>query len=338
MNKARVGIIGLGRWGMCHLEAYSSLAQAEVVAVCDSSEERLEIAGREYGIEHRYLNADELLQRDDLDLISVVTIEHAHLDPTVKALRSGKHVLVEKPVAIDPGEARAMQAAAAESGRLLIPGHLLRFDPRYAAIKAAIGTERIGRPVSMYMKRAREQFLFETFQRTHTVYELMIHDLDLAIWYAGSRVKSVRAYGRSVSGAAAPEVLWANLEFENGTLAVLHSNWMTPNAAGIEIADAIEVIGTHGTAQFETSNTGLQFWSSAGRFSPDMNIHTTLHGQSIGSLREQLTYICRCIARGESPDVVSFADAVHGIEVADAIAASCASGRDIVLSAQPPAS
>lgn len=331
MGKVRVGILGLGRWGMCHLEAYSSLGQAEVVAICDSSLERLEHAGKEYGITNLYLNADDLIQRDDIDLISVVTFESQHLEPTVKALQSGKHVLVEKPVTTRPDEAKAMQAAAAQNGRLLFPGHLLRFDPRYAAIKEAVQSNQVGTPVSMYMKRSREQYLFETFQRTHTVFELMIHDIDLAIWYAGCRVKSVKAYGKSVSGAASPEVLWANLEFENGALAVLQSNWMTPDEAGVEIADAIEVIGRSGTAHFETSNSGLQIWNGRGRLTPDMNIHAKLHGQSVGCLREQLTYICRCITRGEEPAVISFDDAVHGVEVADAIAASCATGREISL-------
>ncbi|WP_217591700.1 Gfo/Idh/MocA family protein [Cohnella sp. GbtcB17] len=333
MDKVRVGILGLGRWGMCHLEAFSSLGTAEVVAICDSSPDRLEQAGKAYGIANVYQNADDLIRRDDIDLVSVVTFESQHLEPTVKALKSGKHVIVEKPVTTRPDEARAMQEAAAASGKLLFPGHLLRFDPRYAAIKEALQSDRVGAPVSMYMKRSREQFLFQTFQRVHTVFELMIHDIDLAIWYVGCRVRSVKAYGRTVRhpGAAAPEVLWANLEFENGTLAVLNSSWTTPDQAGVEIADAIEVIGRSGTARFETSDGGLQFWNDTGRLTPDTDIHARLHGQSVGCLREQLTYICRCIGRGEAPAVISFSDAVHGVEVADAIVASCKSGREVSL-------
>jgi UDP-N-acetylglucosamine 3-dehydrogenase len=331
MDKVKVGILGLGRWGMNHLEAFCSLAQAEVVAVCDHSPEKLELAGQKYGIKQLYANVDDLILNDDIDLISVVTFESQHLEPTLKALRSGKHVLVEKPVTTRPEEAREMQAVAADSGSLLLPGHLLRFDPRYAAIKEAIQSGKVGTPVSMYMKRAREQFLFDTFKRVHTVYELMIHDIDLAIWYAGCRVQKVKAYGRTLSGSSSPEVLWANLEFENGAIAVLHSNWMTPDAAGIEIADAIEVIGQRGTAHFESSHSGLHIWDGGGRWTPDIHIHVKLHGETIGSLREQFTYICRCIAQGAEPSVISFADAVHGVEVADAIVASCEKGQEIVL-------
>lgn len=328
----RVGIIGLGSWGECHLEAFHALPHAEVVAVCDTRPDRLADAETKYGVQSCYTDYSQLLERDDIDLVSVVTTEQLHLGPVLKALRSGKHVLVEKPVSTRMSEAAEMQRVAREQGRHLVPGHLLRFDPRYADIRRAIADGEIGQPVSMYMKRAREHKLFATYSRTHTVYELMIHDIDLAIWYAQSRVKTVRAYGRSLSGSEAPEVLWACLEFENGIVAFLHSNWMTPDRAGIAIADQIEVIGSGGTAFFDTSNSGLQLWNGEGRTTPDTNIHIkTLHKQTAGSLREMLMYLCGCLGKGEAPDYVSFEDAIHGVEIADAIVKSAADGSEIRL-------
>ncbi|MFC3771491.1 Gfo/Idh/MocA family protein [Paenibacillus sp. GCM10012303] len=331
-STVRVGIIGLGNWGECHLEAFHALPHAEVAAVADPRPDRLDVAKIKYGVSSCYTDYNKLLERDDIDLVSVVTTEHLHLDPVVKALCSGKHVLVEKPVSTRLSEAAEMHRVALEQGRYVMPGHLLRFDPRYADIRRAIADGEIGRPVSMYMKRAREQHLFATYSRTHTVYELMIHDIDLAVWYAQSRVRTVRAYGRSPSGSETPEVLWACLEFENGILAFLHSNWMTPDRAGIAIADQIEVIGSGGTASFETSNSGLQLWNETGRTTPDTNIHIkTLHKQTAGSLREQLLYLCDCLGRGEAPDYVSFEDAIHGVEIADAIVKSAAGGGEIRL-------
>lgn len=331
-NKVRVGIIGLGSWGQSHLEAFQALPHAEVVAVADTNPDRLAYAASEFGVRQGYDDYGRLLERDDIDLVSVVTIEKMHLEPTLKALRSGKHVLVEKPVSTDVNEAILMRQAAKEQGKYLFPGHLLRFDPRYSEIRRAVVEGEIGNPVSLYLKRSRENKLFKTYQRTHTVYELMIHDIDLAIWYAGSRVKTVRAYGRTVTEASAPEVLWACLEFENGTVAFLQSNWLSPDAARIAIADQIEVIGSKGTAHFETSNSGLQIWNDKGRTTPDTNIHIKLlHNQTAGSLREQLIYICDCLGRGVEPDYISFEDAIHGVEIADAIVKSALSGRDIQL-------
>ncbi|MDQ6419714.1 Gfo/Idh/MocA family oxidoreductase [Paenibacillus sp. LHD-117] len=332
MDKVRAAVIGLGSWGESHLEAYRSLPQVELVAICDNRPDRLRAMGEKCGTADRYESYEELLRRDDIDLVSVVTYEKEHLAPTLQALQTGKHVLVEKPISTRLDEARAMLEAAREAGRQVLPGHLLRFDPRYAEIYRSLREGQLGAPVSMYFKRSRQRSLFETYKRTHTVYELSIHDLDLAVWFASSRVISVRAQGRFLTGAAAPEVLWATLQFENGTLAILHSNWMTPDEAGIAIADQVEVIGTGGIAHFETAGSGLQVWSGQGRRTTEFNIHHELNGQTYGALRDQLSFVADCIrGGGQGFDYLSFADAVHGVEIADAIVHACSSGQEIRL-------
>lgn len=337
MNNVSVGLIGLGIWGECHLQALLALPEAKVAAICDSNPERLARIGDRYGIalERRYTDSSAMIARADIDLIHVVTFEKDHLAPTLEALRSGKHVLVEKPVSTDVREVREMEQAAKRYGRLLFPGHLLRFDPRYAELYRSVKDGDIGAPISMYMKRAREKSLFGIFQRTHTVYELMVHDIDLAIWYAGSRVEKVRAYGRSFSETGSPEVLWACLEFGNGMLAMLQSNWQTPDEARLAIADTFEIVGSQGVARFETSHGGPQIWNGSGRFTPDYHIHRETNGVVVGSLIEQLRYVCRCVSTGEDGRYASFPDAVHGIEVADAIVRSAASQVDIRLQDQP---
>lgn len=333
MTTVNVGIIGLGGWGECHVEAYNSLPNVRIAAVCDTRAERLAEIGDRFGIEtrSRYTHYEEMLERSDLDLVSVVTFEKDHLTPTLAALAGGKHVLVEKPITTRLKEAKEMYDAAVRHDRHLLPGHLLRFDPRYMDIHRSIRSGSLGKPVSMYFKRSRQRSLFDTYCRTHTVYELTVHDIDLAIWFADSPVKSVQSYGRHVSGSTAPEVLWVNLEFENGILAVLHSNWMTPDKAGIAINDVVEVIGDTGIAHFETASGGLQVWNNSGRFNPDFHIHHTADGFVYGALREQLQYICNCIVQGTEPRLISFTDAIRVIEAADAIVLSCETGQRIEL-------
>jgi predicted dehydrogenase len=331
MKKVRVGIIGLGSWGSCHLEAYAAMPQAEVVAVCDRNAERAQELAQKFGVPHAYSESDELLAREDLDMVSIVTFENDHFGPAIRALESGKHVLVEKPVSTKLHEAKKMMETAEACGRYIFPGHLLRFEPRCAEIYKAIRSGRVGAPESMYFKRGRTKRMFQTYKRIHTVFELTVHDLDLAIWYADSRVKSVKAYARKINDTAVPDLLWACLQFENGTLAFLHSNWMSPDEAGIVMNDSVEVIGANGIAQFENSGSNLQLWDASGRHSPDFYIHHVLNGSSFGALREQLNYACGCAASGTKPEYTSFADAVHGIEVAEAIIRSSETGSEIFL-------
>ena len=331
MRKMKAAVIGLGSWGECHLEAFRSLPQVEIAAICDNREDRLNEMGNKFGVERRYTNYEQLMEQTDIDLVNVATFEKGHLRPTLLALQSGKHVLVEKPITTDVVEAHDMYRMAQQCGKQVIPGHLLRFDPRYAELKSAIQNGSFGQVASMFFKRSRQKSLFATYSRTHTVYELTVHDLDLAVWYAGSKVKSVRAYAQHLSENAAPESLWANLTFENGMFAVLHSNWLTPDKAGVEIFDSVEVSGSEGKAHFETSNAGLHLWNEEGSLSKEFFIHHQRNGHTYGALRDQLDYISNCILNGTGFEYVSFADAVHVIEIADAIVKSAESGQDIFL-------
>lgn len=331
MNKIRAAIIGLGDWGRTHMEALQALPQVEVAAVCDRDEGRLHGMADLFHVEGRYTDYKGLLTECDVDVVHVVTFENQHLEPVLHALRAGKHVIVEKPVSTSKEEAELMYNTALECGRHLIPGHLLRFDVQYGAVRQAIEEGEIGFPLSISLKRSRRKSLFAIYQRTHTVYELMVHDIDLAIWYAGSRVRKVKAYARNAAQAGIPDILWAVLEFENGIMAVLQSNWCLPDATGIVIADQLEVIGDKGMAQFETAGGGLQLWSDAGRISPDYSIHNKVLGQTAGALKEQFNYIYNRLMSGSILERISFPDAIHGIEVADAIVQAAFSGEEVLM-------
>lgn len=331
MDKVRVAVIGLGNWGECHVQAYASLPQAELVAVCDSNAERLRAVAGLYDIVSPYTDCAELWQRDDIDIVDVVTAEDAHLDPVLSALNSGKHVLVEKPAAPRAEEARAMQQTAQENNRFLMPGHILRFEPRYAQVHQAIQQSSIGRVASIYSKRWRDTAHIERWRGSHIAYVSMIHDIDLALWYSGSRVRSVRAHQRDVSGSGSPDLLWAKLQFEDGTLAVLHSTWLVPPATHVPMGDVLEVVGSAGSLIIDVAHNGYELWDNNGRHNSDFFIHQTLASKVRGALRDELGYFCDCVRNGQAPDYIPFADAVHGLEVANAITQSATTEQDVRL-------
>ena len=104
------------------------------------------------------------------------------------ALRAGKHVIVEKPLATTEDDARAMIDAAESAGRLLMTSFLLRFDYRYARLQqrlAELGTVR-----NIYAYRNFDRSLFALYSRTHSLIENAIHDIDLILWYIQSRVRT----------------------------------------------------------------------------------------------------------------------------------------------------
>ena len=133
--KLRMGLIGCGAFGESHLATFAGLPFVEVTAVTDASEERAHKLATRYGVPRVAKDFRELCALREVDAVSVVTTEDQHLEPVLTALRHGKHVLVEKPLATRLEDAAKMLEAARASNRILMPGRLLPFEIRYASVK-----------------------------------------------------------------------------------------------------------------------------------------------------------------------------------------------------------
>jgi predicted dehydrogenase len=147
-------VIGAGRWAnMAHLPGWTRDPRVELVAVCDVDEERANQAATKFGGEST-TDAERLIERDDLDVIDVVTGDHSHFDLTMKALESGKHVLVEKPVAHDFRDTLRARDLAASKGLKTKVGFTFRYSPAVRRMKELIDEGFVGTP---YIYNAYEQ-------------------------------------------------------------------------------------------------------------------------------------------------------------------------------------
>lgn len=118
MEPRRIGIIGVGQIGKNHLEEYSKLEGVQIVAAADVNEQELGRVADKYGIAHRYADFRELLARDDIEAVDVCLHNNYHAPVTIAALRAGKHVYCEKPIAGSYADGRAMLECARETGRM----------------------------------------------------------------------------------------------------------------------------------------------------------------------------------------------------------------------------
>ncbi|RLJ01191.1 MAG: gfo/Idh/MocA family oxidoreductase, partial [Candidatus Aenigmatarchaeota archaeon] len=141
----KVGVVGLGM-GRGHVEAYQAHPEAEVVAICDIDEGRLGQVGDRYGIARRYMDYREMLEKEELDIVSVATPNSLHMPITVAALQAGCHVLCEKPLALNAQEAKKMVEKAEEVGRRLMVNFSYRFDPISLALKDQVNKGVLGEP------------------------------------------------------------------------------------------------------------------------------------------------------------------------------------------------
>lgn len=162
----RIGIVGVGFMGMIHFLGARKVKDAGVAAICSRDEKKL--AGDWRSIQgnfgprgemmdlsglKKYRELDEMLADKDIDLIDVCNPTHLHPGTAIKALRAGKHVLVEKAIALDPKDADAMVEAAQQAKRLLMVAHVLPFFPEFAYAAEAIRGGQFGKLLGGHFKR-----------------------------------------------------------------------------------------------------------------------------------------------------------------------------------------
>lgn len=148
MAKKRIGVGIVGAGGIAraaHIPGYQKLEGVELVAICDVNRERAEAAAKEYGFQAVYTRYVDLVKRPDIDVVSVCTPNAFHKGPTIAALKAGKHVLCEKPIALNATEGAAMVAAAKKARRRLQIGLHFHFDGKTQALKRFIDKGEMGR-------------------------------------------------------------------------------------------------------------------------------------------------------------------------------------------------
>ncbi|NLS77362.1 MAG: Gfo/Idh/MocA family oxidoreductase [Chloroflexi bacterium] len=250
MAKLKVGVIGVGGIARTHMPGWAASEHAEVVAGSDVSEDALTKWGAQYGITHLETDSAALINDPDIDIIDVCTPNNYHAPLSIAAMRAGKHVLCEKPLAPTPKEIHDMIAARDESGKLLMTAQHFRFRGSSKAMKAEIDGGALGdvyHARSWLLRRiaapVRPGFIMKKHSSGGPCIDVGVHVLDLTLWFMGNP-KPV-----AVSGVARAEIAhqpgafskWggrippefdvedfaaAFVRFDNGATLVLEVSWL----------------------------------------------------------------------------------------------------------------
>lgn len=257
MSKINVGIVGLGRLGFIHAGNIASrIKGARLTAVCSLKEDELSRASSELGIprEACYHKFEDMLAKEKLHAVAIVSSSDQHCKQVLAALRSGLHVFCEKPLGVTIDECKEVEKAVAQfSKQVFMLGFMRRYDASYQYAKQKIDEGYIGRPILFrsysvdpdhsikgtlaYLPHSAGQFL-----------DMAVHDIDLARWMLNSEPKTIYAAGGSY---AYPEFEKYNdgdnaaafMQFENQSLAFLLAGRTAPHGYNIET----EIIGTKAT-------------------------------------------------------------------------------------------
>lgn len=332
MNRVRVGVIGLGRFGEVHCEALSGLETVQLTALSTRTHDRLDAVGARFGVTKLYSDYRDMLADPEVDAVSVVTMWDQHAAPVLDALAAGKHVFVEKPMASTTYDCQAMLNAAEASNRVFMVGHICRFNPRFASAKREIESGAIGKVVSMYARRNIPASVSETvLQKIGPIVGDGVHDTDLMLWFTGARIVSAYAQTHSERHLRHPDLGWTMYRFDTGAVGVLENVWFLPENTPYRIDERMEIVGTEGAIYIQDSPAAISVCDKSGWRSPDATYWPMLYGHRAGALRDELAYFVRCIIEGRKPTVVSPRDAMHAVEACLAAEESAATGAPIRL-------
>lgn len=295
----RLGVIGVGNMGQHHTRVLSLLKDIELVGVSDTNVERGLDTASKYQIRF-FEDFHDLLPRVDAVCIAVPTRLHHEVGMT--CLKSGVHVLIEKPIAASITEAESLVNMAAEQQCILQVGHIERFNPAFQEFSKVLKTEKIlaleAHRMSPYVDRAND---------VSVVLDLMIHDIDLLLELADAPVTKVTASGSRGTGSAYLDYVTAILGFANGIVATLTASKVTHRKLRRLTAHCQDSL----TEANFLNNEILIHRQTTVSCKPDYGqvlyrqdgLIERVHTSNIEPLHAELEHFVNCVRGGEQPSV-----------------------------------
>ena len=263
MAKAGFGVIGTGIvGGAWHAHVYHHSPDAQLVAVCDLNEARARDIAERYAVPHVYTDYRELLSRDDIAAVSIATPDFAHRDIAIAAAEAGKHILVEKPLAMTVEDADAILAAVDNAGVKLMVDFHNRVNAPFVAARQSVQAGDLGELQYIYARLSNTTFvptqLLPWAGQSSALWFLASHTLDMSLWLLGDTPTRVYAVSRSGilrdKGIDTQDFHVAIVEFAGGAVVTLENSWILPETEPNIFNFKMEAIGSDGALYINTSD------------------------------------------------------------------------------------
>ncbi len=336
-----VGVVGLGFMGVTHLRAYLKIPGARVAAICDAA--RLPedgdfskisgniATGQPLKLDMTGVRAtrrfEDLLDDPAIHLVDLCVPTPDHAPLAIAALRAGKHVVCEKPLARTSAQAREIAAAAAEAKGFFLPAMCVRFWPEYAWLRGRIVSGEFGRVRAARFRRVAEPpgwsaDFMNGARSGGALLDLHIHDVDF-IQYCFGRPVSVFAAGFSALSGAVDYVV-ATYAVEGGATVSAEGGWAMTRGFGFRAEFTVQF--ERATADFDSGRG-----PDALRLYEEGCAPRTISCAGPDGYHAELAHMIEAIESGRPPTVVTVRDAVSAIEICEAEEQSIRSGRPVEL-------
>ena len=314
-----VGVVGAGGIADPHTAAWRALGAEITIFSIDGNAPNL---AQRYGAK-AVDSLDQLIAGSEV--VDVCTPTPVHAEIAIAAANAGRHVVCEKPLARTHAQGAAIIEAAANAGRQLYPGQVVRFFPEYAAAKQAVEDGRIGTPAVLRMSRRGAAPRMEWFHDEEAsggiIVDQMIHDLDFARWIAGD---VVRVFARVTGGGDQPTNAYVILTHENGALSHVSGGWGHPDTV---FRTSFSLAGSTGLLQHDSVQNPPLRWDLAGGSGGGGTLLPAMDFAESPFLTE-LREFATAFAGGPTPRV-SAADGLAALDIGLAALESAHTGRAV---------
>ena len=333
-----VGVIGMGMMGSTHLDAYSKHKSATIVAVSDRDEDLLHgrrsasgnIEGQAQGgvdlsAAKKYAEGMDLIRDPNVELVDICLWTPLHLEYALAALKAGKHLLIEKPLARTHAEAVKLAAAAEKAPGLSMCAMCMRFWPGWDWLKAAVDSGRYGPVRCAQFRRVADHpggpFYSDGDQCGGAILDLHVHDTDFVQYLFGTP-KAVYSRGYSRITSATDHVV-TQYEYDDVPIVVAEGGWDMAKGFGFTMRYAVNF--DKATAVFD-----LAAPHPLTLIEPDKGAMPVALDEGMGYGRE-IDYFLNCIATGTRPSTVTLTSAAESVRIVEAELESVRTGRRVTL-------
>ena len=244
--KIRLALVGYGYWGPNYARALNELPDTTVKVICDMQPERLERASSRFPQIETAGDLQEVLRRDDIDAVVVSTPASTHNAVTRLVLESGRHALVEKPLALEVEHCEALGELAERKGRVLMVAHTFLYNPGIQKLRECVRSPGFGRVYYLHSTRTN---LGPIRHDVNAIWDLAPHDISIFNFLLDEGPVWVSAIGSRILGNPREDVGFITLGYANNVIGNIHVSWADPN----KVREVV-VVGSRQRAVFDDLN------------------------------------------------------------------------------------
>ncbi len=350
----KIGIIGAGSISKWHIKSYLAHPECEVVAITDKNSEQAAATAAEFGIGKVYATSDELLLDSNIDAVSIATPTFTHKDIAIAAIKAGKHILCEKPPALNADEVREIKAALEGTNKVFMFAMVCRFLNKFKCIKEYIDTGKMGKFICAEVARtARMSKSSGWFAKSSLgggiLRDAAIHEIDMVLYAMGyPRAKSVTAFAshlnndlpsklksgvggyvsadKNVYKSDVEDIIKAFVTLDNGANLFIKTGcvYLTPREERF-----IEICGERAGVMFDEASSGPEL--------PFVEITDDYEMRESGievakndPFTDEIAHFIDC-CNGKTECIIKIDEAIKLMELIDAVYESAKTGETVII-------